>query len=65
MDEVRERVASYNPTVPPKLRVTADSFRRSIAARKRAEQDMINGVRFNRNLRPDIQKKIFEDEDEE
>jgi len=65
MDEVRERVASYNPTVPPKLRVTSDSFRRSIAARKRAEQDMINGVRFNRNLRPDIQKKIFEDEDEE
>lgn len=65
MDEVRERVASYNPTVPPKLRVTSDSFRRSIAARKRAEQDMINGVRFNRNLKPDIQKKIFEDEDEE
>lgn len=64
MAEVNEDIAKYNPKVPQKLRITPQTRARSIKARKAAEQDMIHGVRFNKNLRSDIQDKFFEDDEE-
>jgi hypothetical protein len=64
MSEARERIADFNETVPAK-RITGDTLRRSIAARAAAEKDMINGVRFDKKLRPEIEAKFFDDDDEE
>jgi len=36
-----------------------------MAARKAAEKQMINGVRFDKSLMPEIREKFFDDEDEE
>lgn len=60
----REKIADFNETVPAK-RITGDTLRRSIAARAAAEKDMINGVRFDKKLRPEIEAKFFDDDDEE
>jgi hypothetical protein len=64
MSEAREKIADFNETVPAK-RITGDTLRRSIAARAAAEKDMINGVRFDKKLRPEIEAKFFDDDDEE
>ena len=64
MAEVNEDIAKYNPKVPQKMKITPKTRERSIKARKAAEQDMIHGVRFNKNLRPQIQDKFFEDDEE-
>jgi hypothetical protein len=62
MGVARERIAEFNETVPAK-RITGDTLRRSIAARAAAEKDMINGVRFDKKLRPEIEAKFFDDEE--
>lgn len=64
MSTAREKIADFNETVPAK-RITGDTLRRSIAARAAAEKDMINGVRFDKKLRPEIEAKFFDDDDEE
>lgn len=63
MSTAREKIADFNETVPAK-RITGDTLRRSIAARAAAEKDMINGVRFDKKLRPEIEAKFFDDDDE-
>ena len=63
MGVAREKIADFNETVPAK-RITGDTLRRSIAARAAAEKDMINGVRFDKKLRPEIEAKFFDDDDE-
>jgi hypothetical protein len=63
MMEARERIAKFNETNPT-LRITQSTLDRSLRARLAAEKEMINGVRFNKNLRPIIQERFFsEDED--
>jgi hypothetical protein len=62
MGMAREKIAEFNEAVPAK-RITGDTLRRSIAARAAAEKDMINGVRFDKKLRPEIEAKFFDDEE--
>jgi hypothetical protein len=62
MGMAREKIADFNEAVPAK-RITGDTLRRSIAARAAAEKDMINGVRFDKKLRPEIEAKFFDDEE--
>jgi hypothetical protein len=62
MSTAREKIASFNEAIPAK-RITGDTLRRSIAARAAAEKDMINGVRFDKKLRPEIEAKFFDDEE--
>ena len=63
MGVAREKIADFNEAIPAK-RITGDTLRRSIAARAAAEKDMINGVRFDKKLRPEIEAKFFDDDDE-
>ena len=62
MGVAREKIADFNEAIPAK-RITGDTLRRSIAARAAAEKDMINGVRFDKKLRPEIEAKFFDDEE--
>lgn len=64
MGTAREKIADFNEAVPAK-RITGETLRRSITARAAAEKDMINGVRFDKKLRPEIEAKFFSDEDED
>jgi hypothetical protein len=64
MDEVREEIASFNERrIDPKAKITRDTLDRSMRAREAAEKNTINGVRFNKNLIPEIQALLEEDED--
>ena len=64
MDEVREEIASFNERrIDPKAKITRDTLDRSMRAREAAEKNMINGVRFNKNLMPEINALLEEDED--
>jgi hypothetical protein len=64
MDEVREEIASFNERrIDPKAKITRDTLDRSMRAREAAEKNTINGVRFNKNLMPEIQALLEEDED--
>lgn len=63
MKEVQERIQSFNQAFPM-IAITPDTLRRSIIARKAAERELINGVRFNKKLRPYIEEEFFEDEEE-
>lgn len=63
MKEVQERIQSFNQAFPM-IAITPDTLRRSIVARKAAERELINGVRFNKKLRPYIEEEFFEDEEE-
>jgi hypothetical protein len=62
--EFQERRAAYNSNVPQKLKVTDSTLERSMRARLTAERDLIHGVRFNRNLLPQIKEKFFEEDEE-
>jgi hypothetical protein len=62
METARERIGSFNEAHPT-LRITGDTLRRSQRAREAAEREMINGVRFNKNLRARIQAEFFDDEE--
>jgi hypothetical protein len=63
MGTARKKIADFNETVPAK-RITGETLRRSIAARAAAEKDMINGVRFDKKLRPEIEAKFFDDDED-
>ena len=60
LDEVNDGIASFNAAHPTE-RITSDTKQKSIIARKNAEKNMINGVVFNKKLRPEIEAKFFED----
>jgi hypothetical protein len=62
MAEAREEIASFNQS-QPRNRITGETLARSQKARQAAEKSMINGVKFNKNMLPDIKEKFFEDED--
>ena len=62
LSEVNDGIASFNVAHPTE-RITGDTKQKSLTARKNAEKDMINGVTFNKKLRPEIEAKFFEDED--
>ena len=63
MAEVQEEIARYNERrTDPKAKITPDTLRRSIKAREAAEKNMINGVRFNKNLMPEINALLEEEE---
>jgi hypothetical protein len=61
--EVREEIASFNES-QPRNRITGETLSRSQKARQAAEKSMINGVKFNKNMLPDIKEKFFEDEED-
>jgi uncharacterized protein with von Willebrand factor type A (vWA) domain len=62
--ETREMIADFNESFPKK-RITSETLQKSIAARRAAEKQMINGVRFDKKLLPEIREKFFSDEDED
>jgi hypothetical protein len=62
LSEVNEGISSFNEAHPTE-RITGETKHKSLAARKNAEKNMINGVTFNKKLRPEIEAKFFEDED--
>ena len=62
MADVRNRIARFNQAFPEKA-ITPDTLRRSIMGRKAADKEMIYGVRFDKKLRPRIEKEFFEDEE--
>jgi hypothetical protein len=64
MDEAREEISAFNERrIDPKAKITRDTLIRSERAREAAEKNMINGVRFNKNLMPEIEALLDEDED--
>lgn len=65
MQEVREEINAFNASrVSPKARIGVDTLRKSEAARRAAERNMINGVQFNKGLKSEIEAKFFEDEED-
>jgi hypothetical protein len=62
--ETREMITEFNENFPKK-RITSETLQKSIAARKAAEKQMINGVRFDKKLMPEIREKFFSEEDED
>jgi hypothetical protein len=62
LSEVNEGIASFNAAHPTE-RITGETKNKSLAARKNAEENMINGVTFNKRLRPELEAKFFEEED--
>ena len=63
MAEAREDINNFN-SKNPNNRITGETLRRSQKAREAAEKSMINGVRFNKKMLPDIKEKFFEDEED-
>ena len=62
MDKARERIDRFNEKYPEKA-ITADTLLRSQRSRAAAEREMINGVRFDKDLRARIQAEYLDDED--
>jgi hypothetical protein len=65
MQETQDKIYEFNDKVPTKLKITGETKRRSIAARKAAEKDLIHGMRFNKNLKPEIEEKFFSEDEED
>ena len=61
MFETTEKIQAFNESHPNK-RITPDTIQKSIRARKAAEKEMINGVRFDKKLRAEIEDKFFDEE---
>ena len=62
MADTLDRIAQFNASRPAKA-ITRDTLLRSQRARAAAEKDMVAGVRFDKDLRPEIIDKFYEDED--
>jgi hypothetical protein len=62
MSETREKIQAFNEA-HAKYKITPDTIQKSIRARKAAEKEMINGVRFNKKLRAEIEDRFFDDEE--
>lgn len=61
MMETLEDIGEFNERrTDPKAKITQDTLRRSIKAREAAEKDMVNGIRFNKNLRAEIDDLLEE-----
>lgn len=60
--DTMERIAEFNAARPSKT-ITRDTLVRSQRARAAAEKEMVAGVRFDKDLRPEIIEKFYEDED--
>ena len=61
MSEVQNDIAAFNEAHPIRgIRIDSASLVKSIAAQRAAEKDMINGVKFNKHLIPDLREKFPE-----
>jgi len=60
LGEVNDDILAFNAAHPTE-RITGDTKQKSLTARKNAEKNMINGVTFNKKLRPEVEAKFFED----
>jgi hypothetical protein len=64
MTEALEEIGEYNEKrKDPKAKITQDTLNRSVRAREAAERDSVNGVRFNKNLRTEIDDLLEEYEE--
>ena len=64
MMEVQGEIDKFNERrIDPKAKITRETLQRSLKAREAAEKNTINGVRFNKSLRPEIDKLLEEDEE--
>jgi len=64
MQEVREDITKFNEKrKDPKARITRDTLLRSQRAREAAEKNTINGLRFNKNLMPELRDLLDDDDD--
>jgi hypothetical protein len=63
-EETKAMIREFNEVFPAK-KITQETLAKSVAGRKAAEKQMINGVRFDKSLMPEIQEKFFSDEEEE
>ena len=61
MSETTEKIQAFNEA-HANYKITPDTIRRSIKAREAAEKEMINGVRFNKKLRGEIEDRFFDEE---
>ena len=62
--ETLEQIGEYNENrKDPKAKITQDTLNRSVRAREAAEKDSVNGVRFNKNLRTEIDDLLEEYEE--
>jgi hypothetical protein len=61
MSETSEKIQAFNEA-HAHYKITPDTIQKSIRARKAAEKEMINGVRFNKKLRAEIEDKFFNEE---
>lgn len=62
MSETLDQIAEFNAARPAKA-ITRDTLLRSQRAHRAAEKEMVAGVRFDKDLRPEIIDKFYEDED--
>jgi hypothetical protein len=61
--EVQADIAAFNQRrIDPQAKITPDTLRRSVRAREAAEENTINGVRFNKSLMPEINELLDEEE---
>jgi hypothetical protein len=59
MQETREEIAEFNQRrINPKAKITQDTLNRSQRSRKAAEEQMIHGIRFNKALRPELDRLL-------
>ena len=59
MHEVREDIAKFNALrIDPKARITNETLQRSQRAREAAEKQMIHGIRFNKALKPELNRLL-------
>ena len=61
MAEVQDQIAEFNAARPSKA-ITRDTLLRSARARRAAEQEAVAGVRFDKDLRPEIIDKFYDEE---
>ena len=62
--ETLEQIGEYNENrKDPKAKITQDTLNRSVRAREAAEKDSVNGVRFNKNLKAEIDDLLEEYEE--
>ena len=61
MSETTEKIQAFNEA-HANYKITPDTIRRSIKAREAAEKEMVNGVRFNKKLRGEIEDRFFDEE---
>ena len=61
MAEVQDQIAEFNAARPAKA-ITRETLLRSARARRAAEQEAVAGVRFDKDLRPEVIDKFYDEE---